>query len=206
MIFDTLREWATVLSTFRNFKHLDDMMVVIQRTHKSSWILHLLRSFLPPKLTLFTSTCHHDFLLLHPPSSILTKSVIIEHNPNEQLCLALFFRAPARRMQIKNGVSAIALHGPCERNEAVESDDNPQVKRTLLCLLNRCLRLSGFAKDAGFSSVLFRTELVLPNRTTQIEDKLVVQWAEVPAEEEDPQAPFKAGAQAGEVILPLKAE
>uniref|UniRef100_A0A1I7ZNV8 MSP domain-containing protein n=1 Tax=Steinernema glaseri TaxID=37863 RepID=A0A1I7ZNV8_9BILA len=38
------------------------------------------------------------------------------------------------------------------------------------------------------------------------EDKLVVQWAEVPAEEEDPQAPFKAGAQAGEVILPMKAE
>ncbi|KAK0417847.1 hypothetical protein QR680_013238 [Steinernema hermaphroditum] len=38
------------------------------------------------------------------------------------------------------------------------------------------------------------------------EDKLVVQWAEVPAEEEDPQAPFKAGAQAGEVILPIKAE
>lgn len=38
------------------------------------------------------------------------------------------------------------------------------------------------------------------------EDKLVVQWAEVPADEEDPQAPFKAGAQAGEVILPVKAE
>ncbi|CEF64209.1 MSP domain and PapD-like domain-containing protein [Strongyloides ratti] len=38
------------------------------------------------------------------------------------------------------------------------------------------------------------------------EDKIVVQWAEVPAEETDPQSPFKAGAQAGEVILPLKAE
>ncbi|VDO24506.1 hypothetical protein V3C99_007818 [Haemonchus contortus] len=38
------------------------------------------------------------------------------------------------------------------------------------------------------------------------EDKLVIQWAEVPPEETDPQAPFKAGAQAGEVILPLKAE
>ncbi|KAI6197546.1 MSP domain-containing protein [Aphelenchoides besseyi] len=38
------------------------------------------------------------------------------------------------------------------------------------------------------------------------EDKIVVQWAEVPAEEEDPQAPFKAGAACGEVILPLKAE
>ncbi|VDM92972.1 unnamed protein product, partial [Onchocerca ochengi] len=38
------------------------------------------------------------------------------------------------------------------------------------------------------------------------EDKFVVQWAEVPDEEDDPQAPFKAGAQAGEVILPVKAE
>ncbi|EYC11052.1 hypothetical protein Y032_0052g2187 [Ancylostoma ceylanicum] len=38
------------------------------------------------------------------------------------------------------------------------------------------------------------------------EDKLVIQWAEVPPEETDAQAPFKAGAQAGEVILPLKAE
>ncbi|GMT25205.1 hypothetical protein PFISCL1PPCAC_16502 [Pristionchus fissidentatus] len=37
------------------------------------------------------------------------------------------------------------------------------------------------------------------------EDKLVVQWAEVPAEETDPKAPFAAGAQQGEVILPLKA-
>ncbi|CAJ0917042.1 unnamed protein product, partial [Mesorhabditis belari] len=38
------------------------------------------------------------------------------------------------------------------------------------------------------------------------EDKFVVQWAEVPDEETDPQAPFKAGAQSGEVILPVKAE
>uniref|UniRef100_A0A1I7XKB8 MSP domain-containing protein n=1 Tax=Heterorhabditis bacteriophora TaxID=37862 RepID=A0A1I7XKB8_HETBA len=38
------------------------------------------------------------------------------------------------------------------------------------------------------------------------EDKLVIQWAEVPLEETDAQAPFKVGAQAGEVILPLKAE
>ncbi|GMR32399.1 hypothetical protein PMAYCL1PPCAC_02594, partial [Pristionchus mayeri] len=37
------------------------------------------------------------------------------------------------------------------------------------------------------------------------DDKLVVQWAEVPAEETDPKAPFAAGAQQGEVILPLKA-
>lgn len=37
------------------------------------------------------------------------------------------------------------------------------------------------------------------------DDKLVIQWAEVPAEETDPQAPFKAGAQAGEVILVIKA-
>ncbi|CAD6196770.1 unnamed protein product [Caenorhabditis auriculariae] len=37
------------------------------------------------------------------------------------------------------------------------------------------------------------------------EDKLVVQWAEVPPEETDATAPFKAGAQAGEVILVMKA-
>lgn len=32
-----------------------------------------------------------------------------------------------------------------------------------------------------------------------------LQWAEVPEDETDAQAPFKAGAQSGEVILPLKA-
>ncbi|CAB3405528.1 unnamed protein product [Caenorhabditis bovis] len=37
------------------------------------------------------------------------------------------------------------------------------------------------------------------------EDKIVVQWAEVPADETDAQAPFKAGAQQGEVILLMKA-
>ncbi|CAI2347647.1 unnamed protein product [Caenorhabditis sp. 36 PRJEB53466] len=37
------------------------------------------------------------------------------------------------------------------------------------------------------------------------EDKIVVQYAEVPAEETDPQAPFKAGAQQGETILKLVA-
>ncbi|KAI1715760.1 MSP (Major sperm protein) domain-containing protein [Ditylenchus destructor] len=38
------------------------------------------------------------------------------------------------------------------------------------------------------------------------EDKFVVQWAEVPQEETDAQAPFKAGAEAGEVILLAKCE
>lgn len=38
------------------------------------------------------------------------------------------------------------------------------------------------------------------------EDKFVVLWAEVPAEETDPQAPFKAGAEAGEIMLPVKSE
>ncbi|KAF8385085.1 hypothetical protein PRIPAC_74227 [Pristionchus pacificus] len=37
------------------------------------------------------------------------------------------------------------------------------------------------------------------------DDKLVVEWAEVPHEETDPKAPFAAQAQQGEVILPLKA-
>lgn len=38
------------------------------------------------------------------------------------------------------------------------------------------------------------------------EDKFVIQWAEVPDEETEPEAPFKAGAQAGEIILPVNAE
>ncbi|VDK72784.1 unnamed protein product [Anisakis simplex] len=38
------------------------------------------------------------------------------------------------------------------------------------------------------------------------EDKFVIQWAEVPDEETDAQAPFKAGAQAGELIMSVKAE
>ena len=38
------------------------------------------------------------------------------------------------------------------------------------------------------------------------EDKLVIQWAEVPAEETDPMAPFKAGAQSGELVLTMKSE
>ncbi|CAI2350726.1 unnamed protein product [Caenorhabditis sp. 36 PRJEB53466] len=37
------------------------------------------------------------------------------------------------------------------------------------------------------------------------EDKIVVQYAEVPPEETDPQAPFKAGAQQGEIIVKLTA-
>ncbi|KAM3724424.1 Sperm-specific class P protein [Dirofilaria immitis] len=58
----------------------------------------------------------------------------------------------------------------------------------------------------GFVSKDEQTELTIvrlegPPR----EDKFVIQWAEVPDEEDDPQAPFKAGAQAGEVILPVKA-
>uniref|UniRef100_A0AC35TWW8 Major sperm protein n=1 Tax=Rhabditophanes sp. KR3021 TaxID=114890 RepID=A0AC35TWW8_9BILA len=38
------------------------------------------------------------------------------------------------------------------------------------------------------------------------EDKVVIQWAEVPAEESDPRAPFAAEAQSGEVMIPVKAE
>ncbi|KAH7693116.1 MFP1-beta [Aphelenchoides avenae] len=38
------------------------------------------------------------------------------------------------------------------------------------------------------------------------EDKLVVQFAEAGADVTDPQAPFKAGPAAGEVVIPLKAE
>uniref|UniRef100_A0A1I7YRJ9 Major sperm protein n=1 Tax=Steinernema glaseri TaxID=37863 RepID=A0A1I7YRJ9_9BILA len=38
------------------------------------------------------------------------------------------------------------------------------------------------------------------------EDKFVVQFVEVPADATDSQAPFKAGGQQGEVVIPVKAE
>ncbi|CAA18373.1 Sperm-specific class P protein 31 [Caenorhabditis elegans] len=37
------------------------------------------------------------------------------------------------------------------------------------------------------------------------EDKLVIQYAEVPADETDPKAPFAAGAQQGEVVVKMVA-
>lgn len=37
------------------------------------------------------------------------------------------------------------------------------------------------------------------------EDKFYIQWADVQPEETEPEAPFKAGAQIGEVILTSKA-
>ncbi|KAL4001711.1 MSP (Major sperm protein) domain family protein [Acanthocheilonema viteae] len=59
----------------------------------------------------------------------------------------------------------------------------------------------------GFVSKGDKTELaIIRLEGPPKEDKFVIQWAEVPDEEDDPQAPFKAGAQAGEVILPVKAE
>ena len=36
------------------------------------------------------------------------------------------------------------------------------------------------------------------------EEKLVIQWAEVPADETEPQASFKAGAESGEIAIILK--
>uniref|UniRef100_A0A1I8AE44 MRG domain-containing protein n=1 Tax=Steinernema glaseri TaxID=37863 RepID=A0A1I8AE44_9BILA len=38
------------------------------------------------------------------------------------------------------------------------------------------------------------------------EDKFVVQFVEVSADATDPQAPFKAGGQQGEVVIPVKAD
>ncbi|EGT56704.1 CBN-SSP-36 protein [Caenorhabditis brenneri] len=37
------------------------------------------------------------------------------------------------------------------------------------------------------------------------DDKLIIQWAEVPADEIEPQAPFKAGARQGEVTILMRA-
>lgn len=59
----------------------------------------------------------------------------------------------------------------------------------------------------GFVTKCGKTEVTIMRlQGPPQEDKFVVQWAEVPDEEDDPQAPFKAGAQAGEVVLPVKAE
>uniref|UniRef100_A0A0M3I4G2 MSP domain-containing protein n=2 Tax=Ascaris TaxID=6251 RepID=A0A0M3I4G2_ASCLU len=59
----------------------------------------------------------------------------------------------------------------------------------------------------GFVEKLGKAELtIIRLEGPPKEDKFVVQWAEVPDEETDAQAPFKAGAQAGEVIMPVKAE
>jgi len=38
------------------------------------------------------------------------------------------------------------------------------------------------------------------------QDRFVVQWAEVPAEETDPKAPFAAQAQSGEVVFTVEAK
>uniref|UniRef100_A0A915BRS3 MSP domain-containing protein n=1 Tax=Parascaris univalens TaxID=6257 RepID=A0A915BRS3_PARUN len=60
-------------------------------------------------------------------------------------------------------------------------------------------------------SVLNLTEARMAFKIIRLEgppkaDKFVVQWAEVPDEETDAKAPFQAGAQAGEVVMPVKAE
>lgn len=48
-----------------------------------------------------------------------------------------------------------------------------------------------------YMGLFLKTELtIMCLQRPPKEDKFVVQWAEVPDEEDDPQAPFKAGAQA----------
>ncbi|CAJ0918700.1 unnamed protein product, partial [Mesorhabditis belari] len=60
----------------------------------------------------------------------------------------------------------------------------------------------GFVAPHGYTAL----ELLRSNGPPKDNDKLVIQWAEVPEEETDPTAPFRYEAQAGEVILPLRAE
>ncbi|CAD5214879.1 unnamed protein product [Bursaphelenchus xylophilus] len=55
--------------------------------------------------------------------------------------------------------------------------------------------------EPGASSALEITRL----NGAPKEDKMVIQYAEVPADATDPQAPFKAGPPAGEVVLPVTA-
>ncbi|ETN68812.1 MSP domain protein [Necator americanus] len=78
------------------------------------------------------------------------------------------------------------------RNQSVKSSNNDHY---------RVRPVYGFVEGKG-TTKLEIVRLTGPAK----EDKLVIQWAEVPPDETDAQAPFKAGAQAGEVILPLKAE
>ncbi|KAF8383177.1 hypothetical protein PRIPAC_72319 [Pristionchus pacificus] len=69
---------------------------------------------------------------------------------------------------------------------------------------NECYRVKpvyGFIESKGEAPL----EVMRLNGPPK-DDKIVVQWAEVPLEETDPKAPFAAQAQQGEVILPLKAE
>ncbi|TKR87520.1 hypothetical protein L596_011906 [Steinernema carpocapsae] len=56
--------------------------------------------------------------------------------------------------------------------------------------------------EAGASASLVVTRLAGAPK----DDKFVIQFAEVPADCADAQAPFKSGGQQGEVTLPMKAE
>uniref|UniRef100_A0A8R1DEC4 MSP domain-containing protein n=1 Tax=Caenorhabditis japonica TaxID=281687 RepID=A0A8R1DEC4_CAEJA len=58
----------------------------------------------------------------------------------------------------------------------------------------------------GFVEPRGRTKLeILRLEGTAKDDRLAIQYAEVPAEETDVQAPFKAGAQQGEAIIEIRA-
>ena len=59
----------------------------------------------------------------------------------------------------------------------------------------------------GFVDAKQKTELVVQRMEgPSKEDRMVVQYAEVPDDEDDAQAPFKAEAQSGEVVLPVVAK
>ncbi|VDM37784.1 unnamed protein product [Toxocara canis] len=80
----------------------------------------------------------------------------------------------------------------CLHNEKVKTSNNDHY---------RVMPVYGFVDKSG------KTELqIIRLEGPPKEDKFVIQWAEVPDEENDAQEPFKAGAQAGEVILLVKAE
>ncbi|MFH4979962.1 hypothetical protein AB6A40_006671 [Gnathostoma spinigerum] len=81
--------------------------------------------------------------------------------------------------------------------------DNRMAYKTK-CSNNDCYRVTpvyGFIEKQGKMDLTI-IRLAGPPR----EDKFVIQYCEVPDEEDDPKAPFQAGAQEGEVILPVKAE
>ncbi|CAI4229525.1 unnamed protein product [Auanema sp. JU1783] len=72
------------------------------------------------------------------------------------------------------------------------------------CSNNECFRVRpvyGFVDPQSKAPLEIRRD-----KGPAKEDKFVIQWAAVPVEETDPKAPFVAGAQAGEVVLPVRAE
>lgn len=107
--------------------------------------------------------------------------------------MALVADPPAAQVPAAGGASTHQLtnSGAARLAFKVKSSNNTEY---------RLKPVFGFV-EAGASAPLEITRLAGPPK----EDKLVVQFAEVPADATDPQAPFKAGPAGGEIIIPISA-